>query len=197
MYCTKCGAPISSDSIFCQKCGSKISDQTQQSNQGWNTANPFQPNFQNQNFNQNQYQYQNQNQSRSNGWNHPKQQMYPQKEHNPNLVCGLAYIPFLFWLPLVLEKNIPLGRKTANQGLLLLIVSIVIQIVRSILYSILSFFDWGYIFSLPFHIIGGILNVIFSIIGLGILLLVIVGIVKASRGECFELPIIGKIEIIK
>src|SRR4051794_36323208 len=47
------------------------------------------------------------------------------------VVCVLAYIPFLFWIPLV-AGNTPYCRFHANQGLLLLITAITLSIAAAI-----------------------------------------------------------------
>ena len=50
------------------------------------------------------------------------------------LSCILAYIPFLFWLPLVTDGKDPLHRRCANQGLW--------QTLTFLLYSAVLFVAW-------------------------------------------------------
>ena len=83
----------------------------------------------------------------------------------------LAY--FIFFLPLLVDSKNEFGRFHANQGLLVLILSIVASIVG----SIISILGW----------VGSIL----------VLVLAIIGIINASKEEMKELPLIGSIKIIK
>ena len=83
----------------------------------------------------------------------------------------LAY--FIFFLPLLVDSKNEFGRFHANQGLLVLILSIVASIVG----SIITILGW----------VGSIL----------VLVLAIMGIINASKEEMKELPLIGSIKIIK
>ena len=89
-------------------------------------------------------------------------------------------IPILFFVPLLNEdsKKSPFAKFHANQQLVLLISAIVIDIVG----TVIPFLGWFII--LP---IGSII----------ILVIAIMGIINAAKGEMKKLPIIGNIEIIK
>ncbi len=91
------------------------------------------------------------------------------------LISGLAYI--IFFLPLIVCPESPFGKYHANQGLLLLIVSV----AGSILFGILPFIGW-------------ILSPLYSI---AIFVFVIIGLVGAMNGKAQELPLIGKYRILK
>ena len=106
---------------------------------------------------------------------------YSQEEINKDkVVCGLAYIPILFWLPLVAgTKNSKYCKFHANNGLMLLIIAIVISIVSTILGII------------PF--VGAILG---TILGLAELALLIFGMVFTFQGKVKELPFLEGISII-
>lgn len=94
-----------------------------------------------------------------------------------NLAMGiLAYI--LFFIPLLAARDSKFAMYHANQGLLLFLTALIINVV------------------------GGIIPVIgwFLIIPLGdlfVLILAVMGIVNAARKETKPLPLIGKYEIIK
>jgi uncharacterized membrane protein len=120
-----------------------------------------------------------------------------------NKVWGvLAYI--LFLIPLLAgPKNSQYTRYHTNQGLSFFIVWVVIVIVLNIVSAIVTAamfsssglgFLYGYGYGLGglliFSIIGGVLGIIFAIIG-------IIGIVHAVKGERKPLPLIGKINILK
>ncbi len=98
-----------------------------------------------------------------------------------NKVMGvLAYIGLLFLVPLLAAPNSPFARFHANQGLILFIADIVIGVVAGVLAII--------------PIAGLILS---GILGLGITVMIILGIVNAATGKAKELPLIGKIRILK
>lgn len=90
-------------------------------------------------------------------------------------VAGLAYI--LFFLPLLVCPDSKFGRFHANQGLLLLIVSI----AGSFILSIVPFIGWVL---LPF----------FSI---AVMIVAIIALVNAMNGKAKELPICGKFRLLK
>lgn len=88
----------------------------------------------------------------------------------------LAYI--IFFIPLLAAKDSKYARYHANQGLILLLAAIAINIIG----SIIPIIGW------------------FIIIPLGdvaVFVLAIIGIINASKGEAKPLPVIGSITIIK
>lgn len=89
--------------------------------------------------------------------------------------AGLAYI--LFFLPLVMCPESKYGKFHANQGLALLIISVVGTIVLSII-----------------PIIGWILLPLF---GIGVAVFGIMGIINGFSGKAKELPLLGKIKLLK
>lgn len=101
-------------------------------------------------------------------------------------MAGLAYI--LFFLPLVACKDSQYGRFHANQGLLLLILSVVGNIAISFVSSILMALTWRlYWFT----------SLLYGAFGLLIILLVFTGLSNGLNGKAKQLPIIGEIQIIK
>ena len=99
----------------------------------------------------------------------------PQDIEKNKVMAGLAYI--LFFLPLVVCPTSPFGKFHANQGLILLIVSVAGTIILSII-----------------PIIGWLLLPIF---GLLVAVLAVLGIINGLTGKDKELPVIGKFKIIK
>ena len=61
----------------------------------------------------------------------------PLPRHLP-LSCILAYVPFLFWLPLVADRRDPLHRRCANQGLWLTLTSLIYYIGLFVVWSLLN-----------------------------------------------------------
>mgnify|MGYP000865090524 CR=1 FL=1 len=90
-------------------------------------------------------------------------------------MAGLAYI--LFFLPLIVCPDSAYGRFHANQGLLLLIVSV----VGTTVLSIIPIIGW---LLLPFY-------------GLAILIFAIMGLVNGFQGKPKRLPLFGKYTILK
>ncbi len=101
-------------------------------------------------------------------------------------MAGLAYI--LFFLPLIVCKDSKFGRFHANQGLLLLILSVVGYIAISIVTTILATITWR---------LFGFISLLYSIYGLFIMAIAIYGLVNGINGKAKELPIIGKYRIIR
>ncbi|MEY3784338.1 MAG: hypothetical protein RLZZ230_660 [Candidatus Parcubacteria bacterium] len=96
----------------------------------------------------------------------------------------LGYIlPFLFFLPLLDEKtkNVPYVRFHANQQLILLILSVGIYLLSGPLFMV--FFALG-IF-------------LMQLINVAVLVLAVLGAVRAYNGEMKELPLIGHFRLLK
>lgn len=104
---------------------------------------------------------------------------------NKKLYCILAYIIPLWIVGLISAPNDPDVKFHVNQGIVLTIVDVVLYIVASILAAILG---WNLAF---------ISSLIWLAVGVCILILIITGIINANNGVQKELPIIGKIKILK
>lgn len=97
------------------------------------------------------------------------------------VICVLAYIPILFWLPLV-TSNTPYCKFHANQGLILLIASLVLGVATSIIGLIIGWIP----------ILGAIITGVISLVtSLAVILLMIYGMVCTGQGQAKELPIVG------
>lgn len=97
------------------------------------------------------------------------------------VICILAYIPILFWLPLV-TGNTPYCKFHANQGLILLITSLVLGVATSIIGLIIGWIP----------ILGTIITGIISLVtSLAMLLLMIYGMVCTGQGQAKELIGVG------
>lgn len=104
------------------------------------------------------------------------------------VVNVLAYLGILFFLPLVVTPESRSGRFHANQGLILLILSILGSIALSIVTALFAAISLWLIF---------IPTLLSSVFGLGILALVIIGMINAGKGEEKPLPLVGGFTIIK
>ena len=101
-------------------------------------------------------------------------------------MAGLAYL--LFFIPLIACKDSKFGRFHANQGLLLLILSVLGYVVISIVTTILATITWR---------LFAFISLLYSLYGLFILALAIYGLVNGLNGKTKELPVIGKFRIIQ
>lgn len=91
------------------------------------------------------------------------------------LLAASAY--FVFFLPLLLANKDALAMYHANQGLLLLLTAIAINIVG----TFIPFFGWFFVLPLG---------------GLFVFILAIMGIINAFKGEKKPLPLIGKYPLL-
>ncbi len=99
----------------------------------------------------------------------------------------LAYFGPLVLIPMFATKGSKFARFHSNQGLVLLIACIAYSIVSAILNAIILAISWRLYF----------LTTIISFISIVFAILAIIGIVNAANGKAKELPIIGKIKILK
>lgn len=100
----------------------------------------------------------------------------PQDVEKNKVMAILAYI--IFFIPLIAARDSRFAMFHGNQGLVLFLAAVVINIVG----GIIPFIGWFII--LPFGWIA-------------VLILAIIGIINASKGEMKPLPVIGGITIIK
>ncbi len=101
-----------------------------------------------------------------------------------NKIMGvLAYLGILVLVPILAAKDSPFAKFHANQGLVLLITSIVGWIPLTILAFI------------PF--LGCVAGIILMLWWLGVLVMMILGIVNAATGKMAPLPVIGQFKILK
>lgn len=93
---------------------------------------------------------------------------------NNKIMAVLAYI--LFLIPLLAAKESPFAKFHTNQGLVLFIAGLISSAI----------------FIIP--IIGWIITPILSIV---VMVLAVIGIINALNGKAKELPVIGKLKILK
>jgi uncharacterized membrane protein len=98
----------------------------------------------------------------------------PEDIEKNKVVAAIAYA--IFFIPLLVDKDSEFGKFHANQGLLLLIISLVGNAVLTI--SIVG------ILLLP------VLNVL-------LLVLFLMGVINALNGAAKDLPVIGKYRLLK
>ncbi len=111
-------------------------------------------------------------------------QFDPQDIANNKGMSVLAYIGILFLIPLLACPNSRFARFHTNQGLVLFLLGLAGSVVTGTI-TIIPFIGW---------VLGPILGVAVSIFEL---VLMIMGIINAAQGQAKELPLIGKISLIK
>jgi len=117
----------------------------------------------------------------------PKYKAYNKDADLNHQVASKGYIPFLFWWPLVRRPNSKFGRKCANQGLILTILTCVFAIIT----VILAFTAQGGIGEYPWWEVAA---VAFGIIIVGF---TVNGLLSTSEGNFTQVPFFGGITLIK
>ena len=111
-------------------------------------------------------------------------QFDPQDINDNKGMSVLAYIGILFLIPLLACPNSRFARYHTNQGLVLFLLELAIGVVTSIFAFI--------------PVIGPIIcGLISAVGGIFTLVLMILGIINAAQGQAKELPLIGKITLLK
>ncbi|MGI6202912.1 MAG: zinc-ribbon domain-containing protein [Eubacteriales bacterium] len=168
--CTKCGAQMPDETKFCGACGSKFADETSQSQSGG--AQESSAKF-------------------GRYFTDRTSEFDPQDVAANKTYAILACFGILFFIPLVASPQSKFARFYANQGLLLLIFSVVFGIAVNIIYAVFSFL--GVIFIL-FWLIGALVSGLLWIVPFAMF---IVLLVNAIGGKAIEIPIIGKYTLIR
>ena len=107
---------------------------------------------------------------------------------NNKVFAIFAYIGWLVLIPILAAPNSKFARFHANQGLVLAIISTGWAIADAILVALFSFL---------FYPVGVIIGAVMGIAAIAFVALMIIGIVNVAENKAKELPIIGKIKILK
>ena len=171
-FCGNCGTKVEDGKKFCPECGTVMEAKAPQQQPQPQQQAPQQA--------QPQVQYQQPVQAQpaptAKGGADYTAQFAPADIEANKIMAVLAYI--LFLIPLLAAKESPYAKYHTNQGLLVCLAAIAVSIVGSII-PILGWF-----------IILPIGSIIVAVLG-------IIGIINAWKGTAKDLPIIGKIRIIK
>lgn len=166
-FCKNCGSNVPDGATFCSSCGTPVEAQAS----AQQSVNP-QPQ---------QYQA---------SYQQPMNNDAADAQNNKAMGV-LSYIGILFLIPLFAAKQSKFAQFHARQGLTLVVFDVAYIIVTSIIKTIL--FN-----VLPWTMLGvyTAISSIFSLASIFFFVLMIIGIVNACKGECKELPLIGKIDFI-
>ena len=112
----------------------------------------------------------------------------PDDVQTKKIICCLSYLfGILFFLPLVMYPNDETAKFHANQSLVILLATIVGEVVLGILSGVLG--------GVP--VLGLLFGILCGIYGLAVLIVCIYCIVCVVNDQKKELPVIGKIKLIK
>ena len=100
----------------------------------------------------------------------------------------LAYFGILVLIPILAAKESKFARFHANQGLILLITGVAYSIFVQVIIKIVSFISYA---------LAGIVGIALGLAWLLLLVLAIIGIINAVKGEFKQLPLIGQFQILK
>lgn len=183
-YCIKCGAKVGDGIRYCPQCGAEIPAQGHQEYTYGQDA-----------YGQDTYRQEYGRQdSKTTGPGSGNRQgggtYFDRDDVRSNKGMGvLSYLGILVLIPLLAgNKNSEYVRFHSNQGLVLFITSVVINLLSGNwvfgLHSLISFSGWWF-------------GWIFDLIGLVLFIFAVMGIVYACRGEKKELPFIGQIHLLR
>lgn len=107
----------------------------------------------------------------------------------------LAYFGILVLIPILAAKESKFARFHANQGLILLITGLIL-LITGVAYSIFVQVVIK-IVSFISYVLTGIVGIALGLAWLLLLVLAIIGIINAVKGEFKQLPLIGQFQILK
>lgn len=210
-FCGQCGASVAEGNKFCPNCGAAMGNQ--QNTQAGTNGQP------NQTGNNNNQQYQtgpngqpNQNNftnqvndfgNKIAGLNNTADTTYeyhPQDIADNKAFAILSYFGLLVLIPIFAAPNSRYARYHANQGLLLLILEVAYGVVQALLGVMLRFifpWNWSYGYFGGRGAVYGIITALLNLAWIAIVVLIVIGVINAATGKAKELPIIGKIKILK
>lgn len=173
-YCTNCGAPVDDGERLCSSCKAEMENSSEGSDASRAVSDAAE--------------------SIGNTFKEFNNTEDSTAEFDPNdiksnkVMALLSYFSILVLIPIFAAPNSRFARFHANQGLVLAIAEIIWSVVANIVTAIIALI-------LPF--LGGLLGVILNLVSILFLVLAIIGIVNVANGQAKDLPIIGKIRILK
>ena len=177
-FCNQCGGQVPDGANNCPNCGAPMAQAAGAQQQiGQNTQQQYQ-------------QYQQGGTTEAFLGKDHTAEFDPNDREANKVACGFVYIPILFWLPFVACPNSPYGKFHANQGLVMFLFCIAVSVASSVLGALWPVPAIGTLFGTLSWIISGLG-------GLCELGMLIYGMVNTFSGKAVELPLIGRITIIK
>lgn len=211
LICPKCGTELNDGVVYCSKCGTNVTYQSQpsggaqQNTAQQNTAkqNPFQNNASQQNYNgttSDKFKA-----GVNNAVNKTKTFFFDTADETSiqdasdvqenKIFALISYLGYLFFIPMIVKPYSRYLRFHGNQGLTLCLYLIAVTIVNTVITSIIGIAGYSGMGAL---IAVTIINSIISFILYGsFALLAGIGIYNAVKGRARELPLIGRIRILR
>ncbi len=189
-FCAQCGSKMDDNAKFCPSCGAASSAGQQAQQPAGQQEQQYAQGQAQQQYQQTQQGPGKAEQAFQNFTNTPDETgAYSQQDIDQNKVLALfAYLGILIVVPLTKLKESPFCKFHVNQGLTLLLAAVAWGVVASILGTIFWAISWA---------LGSIMSAIFGLVWLAYVVFIILGIVNAAQGKAKELPLIGKIKLIK
>ncbi|MBQ8148720.1 MAG: hypothetical protein IJ040_08040 [Lachnospiraceae bacterium] len=97
----------------------------------------------------------------------------------------ISYINLLFLVPIFAAKDSAFAKFHANQGLVLFIVTFIVNVINGTICGLLGALHLGWLAS----IVG-------PIVGMVMVAFMVVGIINAAKGVAKELPLFGRFHIL-
>lgn len=185
-FCKDCGTELTQEAEFCPQCGAQVS--------GAQTPPPAQEGFSAQQATDKVTEAFN----KFNNTADSTAEYDPADIQQNKVMAILSYFGLLALIPLFAAQNSKFARFHAKQGINLLLLGIVYGIVSGIL-NMFKTKTVDYVYGIPveYSHTPWFISLILWLLGLCITALAIIGIVNAVKGRAKDLPIIGKIKIIK
>lgn len=174
-FCSKCGNQIEEGSKFCDKCGATVGDAASQNKSKAKNISDIAEDLG----------------AKIVGLNNTPDYTseYDQTDITNNKVfAALSYLWILVLIPILAAPNSKFAKFHSNQGLTLLIVNVILNIGLSIVRIAMGAIA---------DPLGRMITIIIRVVGILILVLAIIGIINAVQGKAKELPLLGKINILK
>lgn len=167
-FCSKCGKELADGVAFCPSCGNAVNAQQKSAADAFSDGvNSVINDIQN-------------TADHSSGFD-------PADIEDSKVLSLFAYLGLLFLIPLLARPNSRYARFHTNQGIVLFLLDILVW-VAGIVLNVLT------LRLFPLFVM---VRLIMTLLNLGLLALSILGIVNAVTGKAKELPLIGKINILK
>lgn len=173
-FCSKCGTQLDENSNICPSC--KVTAEqnvTQNNTQFTSQANIL---------------------HKLNDTSDTTGEYDPKDIADNKLMAVLSYLWILVLIPLLAAPNSKFARYHAKQGFTLFVLYIGHAIIKFLLGFIKT---THYLWGVPYQATPGIIVLIGWLIGVPLFILSVIGIINAYQGKAKELPIIGKINILK
>lgn len=199
LICPKCGTELNDGVVFCSKCGTNVTHQSQptgspvqneqpreQQNYNGTTSDKFKAGVNNAVYKTKTFFFNTVDES----------SMQDAADVQENKILALvSYLGYFFFIPMIVKPYSRYLRFHGNQGLTLCLYLVTVSIINSVLTGIIGVAGYT---SIGAAIVVSIVNAIISFIFYGsFVLLAGVGIYNAVKGYARELPVIGRIRILR